>query len=104
MSLAQRVESRVTLNLRLDPGHWRRHDRAFWAQTLAVAADEAAPNLMRVESYELDEAYVVLRLRARLSAREMARRWERDEALQRLRARLFDLGGAAEFAVEEDES
>ena len=103
MSLAHRVESQATIDLELDPDHWRRHDRAFWAQTLAAAADEAAPQIMRVVSYQMEEERVVLRLTARLSARELLRRWDKDEVFQRLRARLFDLGGSAEFIVDESE-
>jgi hypothetical protein len=101
MNVAQRVASRIVLDLKLDQDHWRRHDRAFWAQTLAAAADEAARHLMRVESYEMEESRVLLRLRGRYPAKEMTRRWENDETLMRLRARLFDLGGTAAFAVED---
>ncbi len=95
------VESRVTLTLALDMTHWRRHDRAHWAQVLAQAADEAAPGLMRVEAYELQEAVVLLRLRAHRPAKQIWKLWRDDERFQRLKSRFVDLGGRAEIDIEE---
>ncbi len=99
--MAEPVESRVTLTLALDMTHWRRHDRAFWAQTLATAANEAAPALMRVEAYELHDTTIILRLRANASARHLGKLWRDDETFLRLRSRFVDLGAQPEFDVEE---
>jgi hypothetical protein len=95
------VESRVTVSLTLDPTHWRRHDRAHWAQTLALAANEAAPDVMQVGAYEMQDALVVLRLNAKLPARQMHKLWRDDERFLRLRSRFVDLGARADIAIEE---
>lgn len=99
--MPESVESRVTLTLALDMTHWRRHDRAFWAQTLAAAANEAAPELMRVEAYEMHDTTIILRLKANASAKNLSRRWRDDEVFIRLRSRFVDLGAQPEFDVEE---
>ncbi len=96
------VESRMTLTLTLDPAHWRRHDRAFWARVLAQAVDEAAPELARVESYEMRDAMIYVRVRCARPAKQMRKLLHDDEKLLRLRARMVDLGAEAEFAIEED--
>lgn len=97
------VEIRVTLTLALDMTHWRRHDRAHWAQVLAQAADEAAPNLLKVVAYELQEAVVILRMRAGRPAKQMWKLWRDDERFLRLKSRFVDLGGQAEIEIEESE-
>lgn len=100
--MAGGAQSRVILTLALDSSHWRRHDRAFWAQTLAEAANEAAPGVLEVQAFELQEATVVLRSRAYRSAKQMRKLWREDESFQRLRSRFSDLGANPEFAVEEE--
>ena len=95
------VESRVILTLALDMTHWRRHDRAHWAQVLAQAADGAAPDLMRVEAYELHDATIVLRMQARRPAKQMWKLWRDDERFLRLKSRFVDLGGQPEIDIEE---
>ena len=100
--MAEAAESRVLLTLALDPQHWRRHDRGFWAQTLAAAIDEAAPHMMRVDTYELHDMMVVVRARAKRAPKVMKKLLRDDENFQRLRARLVDLGARADFEIEDE--
>mgnify|MGYP001198620932 FL=1 len=99
--MAGRAESRVILTLALDGSHWRRHDRAHWAQVLASAANEAAPHLLHVETYELRDTLMVLRMRSSQAAKRLRKLWHDDENLMRLRARLADLGASPDFEIEE---
>src|SRR5262249_25378736 len=62
--VAQPSECRIRITLALQGDHWRRHDRAFWAQTLATAIDEAAPHRMRVDTYELQDMMLIVHARA----------------------------------------
>jgi hypothetical protein len=100
--VAEPAESRVLLTLALDPGHWRRHDRGFWAQVLAGAVDDAAPQLLRVEAYELHDMMMLVRARARRPAKTMKKLLRDDESFMRLRSRLADLGARADIEIEED--
>jgi hypothetical protein len=90
------------MTLALEPEHWRRHDRGFWVQTLAAAIDEAAPHMMRVDTYELHDMMVVVRARARRAPKVMKKLLRDDENFQRLRARLVDLGARADFEIEDE--
>lgn len=94
------MAARIVMTLMLEPGHWRRHDRAHWAQVLAAAIDDAAPGVMRVESYELGETVLLVRCGTNRTSKEMQKLLQADDAFLRLRARLFDLGASAEFEVE----
>jgi hypothetical protein len=88
------------MTLALDPGHWRRHDRAYWAQSLAGAINDAAPGLMQVDTYELRDMMLVVRARAARSPKAVRRLLRNDESFLRLRARLIDLGARTEFEIE----
>ena len=101
--MAQLDECRILMTLALQPEHWRRHDRGFWAQTLAAAIDEADPHMMRVDSYELRDMMVVVRARAKRAPKVMKKLLRDDETLQRLRSRLVDLGAQADIAIEDEE-
>lgn len=94
--------SRIQLLLTLDQTHWRRHDRGFWAQVLAQAVSEAAPEVLRVDSYEMRDRDITMKLRGRLPVRQMRRLLDEHEAFLRLRSRLVDLGAEAAFVVEEE--
>ena len=98
--MATPAESHVLLTLALQPDHWRRHDRGFWAQTLAAAVDEAAPHLMRVDTYELHDMMLVVRVRANRGPKAMRKLLRDEESLVRLRARLVDLGARADVEIE----
>jgi hypothetical protein len=100
--MAQSAESRILLTLALEPSHWRRHDRGFWAQVLAGAVDEAAPHIMRVENYELQDMLILVRARASRPPKAMKKLLRDDEGFWRLRSRLADLGARPEFEIEED--
>jgi hypothetical protein len=100
--VAQPSECRITMTLALQPEHWRRHDRAFWAQTLACAIDEAAPHMMRVDTYELHDMMLVVRARAKRAPKAMKTLLHDDESFQRLRQRLVDLGAQADFEIEDE--
>ena len=102
--MAELTESRVTLTLALDLTHWRRHDRAFWAQTLANAANDAAPHVMHVEGYELGDTLMTVRLKSNRPAKILRKLWRDDDTFLRLRARLADLGARADFDVEEGQA
>ena len=99
--MAEPVESRVLLTLALDPGHWRRHDRGFWAQVIAGAVDDAAPHVLRVEAYELHDMMLIVRARANRAPKAMKKLLRDDESFMRLRSRLVDLGARPEIEVEE---
>lgn len=101
--MAGDVECRITVTLSLDQTHWRRHDRAFWAQVLASAVDEAAPHLAQVTSYEMQDTVVHVHVLAKRPPKQMKKLLREDERFARLRSRLFDLGGNAEFFVEDPE-
>ena len=96
------LESRLLVTLALEPSHWRRHDRAFWAQTLASAIHEAAPGVMQVDTYELRDMMLVVRARAQRAPKAMKKLLRDDESFLRLRARLIDLGARADIEVEEE--
>ena len=100
--MPQPSECRILMTLALSPEHWRRHDRGFWAQTLAAAIDEAAPHMMRVDTYELHDMMVVVRARARRAPKVMKKLLRDDENFQRLRARLVDLGARTDFEIEDE--
>lgn len=100
--MAQPSECRITMTLALQPEHWRRHDRAFWAQTLAAAIDEAAPHVMRVDKYELHDMMLVVRARARRTPKVMKKLLRDDESFHRLRSRLVDLGARTDFEIEDE--
>jgi hypothetical protein len=93
-------ECRILMTLALEPDHWRRHDRAFWAQTLASAVDEAAPHLMRVDSYELQDMMVIVRARSNRASKIVRKLLRDDESFLRLRARLVDLGAQTDIEIE----
>lgn len=99
--MAGDAECSITVTLTLDQSHWRRHDRAFWAQVLATAADEAAPEIARVEAYEMHDTVVYVRMLARRSSKQMQKLLRDDERFSRLRSRLVDLGAEPEFEIEE---
>ena len=100
--MPQPDECRLILTLALQPEHWRRHDRAFWAQTLAAAIDEAAPHMMRVDSYELQDMMVIVRARSNRAPKIVRKLLRDDENLLRLRARLVDLGAQADIEIEDE--
>lgn len=99
--MAEAAGSRIVVTLTLDQTHWRRHDRAFWAQVLAAAADEAAPEIARVEAYEMHDTVVYVRMLTRRPAKQMQKLLRDDERFLRLRSRLVDLGAQPEFEIEE---
>lgn len=100
--MAEPVESRMTLTLALDTTHWRRHDRAFWAQVLAQAVDETAPHLVRVERYEMHDSVIYVHVACSRRAKQMRKLLGESEHFLRLRSRLVDLGARAEFEIQED--
>ena len=100
--MAEAAGSRVLLTLALDPHHWRRHDRGFWAQVLAGAVDDAAPEILRVEAYELHDMLMLVRARANRAPKTMKKLLRDDESFMRLRSRLVDLGARPEIEIEED--
>jgi hypothetical protein len=88
------------MTLALEPSHWRRHDRGFWAQTLAAAINEAAPDMMLVDTYELHDMMLVVRAHANRAPKAMKKLLRDDESFIRLRSRLLDLGARTEFEIE----
>ncbi len=101
--MAQRDETRLLLTLALEPDHWRRHDRGFWVQALAGAIDDSSPGLMRVDTYELRDMMVLVRVRANRSAKAIKKLMRDDDSFRRLRARLADLGARAEIEIEDED-
>jgi hypothetical protein len=99
--MAQPSESRITFTLALDTEHWRRHDRAHWAQVLANAVHEAVPHVLQVEGYELSDTMMLVRARANQPAKTVLKLLRTDESFLRLRSRLADLGARADFEIEE---
>ena len=97
--MATREESRILMTLALQPDHWRRHDQGFWAQTLVAAIDEAAPHLMRVDTYELRDMMLLVHARANRPPKTMNKLMRDDENFQRLRSRLVDLGALADIEI-----
>lgn len=102
--MAQPTACRIKLTLALDLTHWRRHDKLFWVQVLAEAVNTTAPDLVQVESYEVGDTLVHMRVRATRPPKAMRKLLNDDEDFMRLRARLADLGARSEFEIEEDES
>jgi hypothetical protein len=98
--VAQRGECRILMTLALQPDHWRRHDLGFWAQTLAAAIDEAAPHMMRVDTYELRDMMLVVRARANRPPKTMQKLLRDDGSFLRLRSRLVDLGARPAIDIE----
>lgn len=98
--MADQADSRLTLTLALDPAHWRRHDKAHWAQVLVGAVDAAAPHIMQVERYEISDTLLRVHARAALKPAKLKRTLQADEGFVRLRARLADLGARPEFEIE----
>lgn len=100
--MAEPEESRVLLTLALEPEHWRRHDRGYWAQILAGAVDDAAPELMRVTTYELQDTLILVHARAKRPAKVMKKLLRKDDAFMRLRSRLVDLGARPDIEIVEE--
>jgi len=98
-----REECRILMTLALEPEHWRRHDQGFWAQTLAAAIDEAAPHMMRVDTYELRDMMLVVHARANRPPKTMMKLLRDDESFLRLRSRLVDLGARTDFEVKDED-
>lgn len=94
------TENHLTLMLALDPLHWRADDKAGWALSLVGAVDAAAPHLLRVESYEMRDTIIYVRMRTDQPRAKMRRLLRESDALRRLRARLADLGARSEFEFE----
>jgi len=90
------------MTLELEPEHWRRHDQGHWAQSLAGAIDDAAPHVMRVDTYELRDMMVLVRVRANRPPKAFRKLMRDDESFRRLRARLIDLGARADIEVVDD--
>jgi hypothetical protein len=97
-----RDECQILFVLELEPEHWRRHDRAFWARTLAGAVEETAPDTMRVETYELEDLKLRVHARANRAPKTMWKLLSEDEKFLRLRSRLIDLGAHAEFEIKDN--
>ena len=97
-----REQSRILMTLALQPDHWRRHDQGFWAQTLAAAIDEAAPHMMRVDTYELRDMMLVVHARANRPPKTMMKLLRDDERFLRLRSRLVDLGARTDFEIKDE--
>lgn len=97
--MADRDGCRILFLLDLEPEHWRRHDRAFWARTLASAVEETAPETLRVETYELQDMKLLVRAKAKYAPKTMWKLLSEDEKFLRLRARLIDLGAHPEFEI-----
>ncbi len=95
-----REQSRILMKLALQPDHWRRHDQGYWAQTLAAAIDEAAPHMMRVDTYELRDMMLLVHARASRAPKTMKKLLRDDESFLRLRSRLVDLGARTDIEVE----
>jgi len=95
-------ESRFSIRLALDPYSWRADDRAGWAMTLAHAADAAAPDLAIVESIDIGDTLVYIRMRAYERPQRLKKRLRDDETFIRLRARLADLDARAEYEIDDD--
>ena len=95
-----REQSRILMTLALQPDHWRRHDQGYWAQTLAAAIDEAAPHMMRVDTYELRDMMLLVHARARRAPKTMKKLLRDDESFLRLRSRLVDLGARTDIEIE----
>jgi hypothetical protein len=96
------AESRVTLMLALNPLHWRAGDKASWAMSLIAAVEAAAPDLLRVEGYEIRDTLVYVRTRTNQTPARMRKLLREDDAMMRVRARLADLGARPDFEVERD--
>jgi hypothetical protein len=101
--VAERGECRILMTLELEPEHWRRHDPGHWAQSLAGAIDDAAPHLMRVDTFELRDMMVLVRARANRPPKAFRKLMREDEGFQRLKARLIDLGARTEFEIESED-
>ncbi len=97
--MAEPSQCRLRVTLALQADHWRRHDRAFWAQTLVAAIDEAAPHRMRVDTYELQDMMLVVHARANRPAKVMQKLLDDDESFLRLRSRLVDLGAHTDIEI-----
>ena len=95
-------ECRIVMTLALQPDHWRRHDQGFWAQTIAAAIDEAAPHMMRVDTYELRDMMLTVRARANRAPKAMKKLLRDDESFIRLQARLIDLGARTDIEIEDE--
>ncbi|HWA50544.1 MAG TPA: hypothetical protein VG742_19905 [Dongiaceae bacterium] len=97
-------ERRVTLRLALDPYSWRAGDKADWAMRLAGATEAAAPQIISVESYEIGDTLIFLRLRTREEPKRLKKLLRNDERFMRLRARLADLDVRPEFEIDENKN
>jgi hypothetical protein len=98
--VAERGECRILMTLELEAGHWRRHDQGNWAQSLAGAIDDAAPSVMRVDTYELRDMMLLVRVRANRPPKAFRKLMREDESFRRLRARLADLGARTDIEIE----
>lgn len=100
VSCLTRMPADLTLMLALDPTHWRADDKAGWAFALVGAVDAAAPDLFSVESYEVRDTVIFVRLWSDLPLARLRKLIREDDSIMRLRARLADLGARPEFELE----
>ena len=95
-------ETRFSVRIALDPDSWWAEDKAGWAMRLAEAADAAAPHIAVVEAVDIGDTLVYIRMRAYERPQRFKKRLRDDDAFKRLRARLADLGGRAEYEIDDD--
>jgi hypothetical protein len=91
--------TRVTMMLALDPISPRADDKAGWAAQLVAAVEAGAPKLS-VESYEIRDTLVYVRLNSPETKNALRKSLRESEAFMRLRARLGDLGARMEAEVD----
>ncbi|HVY86745.1 MAG TPA: hypothetical protein VG943_16555, partial [Caulobacterales bacterium] len=76
-------QTRVVIRVALDPLHWRAENKAGWAMQLAAAAEAGAPHLLEIESYEITDTLVHIRMRSDAHVRALRRRLRDDDAIKR---------------------
>lgn len=85
--------------LALDPGSERARDKKLWAERLVAAVAAGAPRLT-VESYEIRDTLVYVRLKSPETRAALRKSLREGETYRRLRVRLADLGARMEAEIE----
>jgi hypothetical protein len=93
--------TRVTLRLALDTMSLRNYDKSSWAMELVEMADRGAPQILRVEGYELGETVLTIRMVSFEPVKRLRKLLQDDYAVNRLRAQLGDNGARPDFEIDE---
>jgi hypothetical protein len=88
--------------LALDFSHERAVDKAHWAARLVSTAQSRVPRDIEIESYDIGDRQIYIRMRSDMKRGQLQRMLKRDDAIMRLCAYLADMGARPEFEFDDE--